>query len=266
MIAAASPAVGRVKNTGSGKVRLKTPDDIQRIREAGSVIADLFRRIERLSLVGLTTWDIDSLIETVIVRKKGRPAFKTVPGYRFASCIACNHEVVHGIPSRKKKIARGDLVKIDVGVALNGFFADACRTFIAGSGSPEAQRLVEAARAALSRGIESARPGGRIGDIGHSIQTYVEGMGYSVVRSFTGHGVGFSLHEPPVVPHYGRKGTGMVLREGMVLAIEPMINAGRHDVRILEDGWTAVTVDGSLSAHFEHTVAVTREGPLILTE
>lgn len=217
-------------------------------------------------MAGISTWDVDRLIESMIMKQKGRPAFKTVPGYSAASCISINSEVVHGVPSRKVKIQNGDLVKIDIGVVLNGFFSDACRTFAIGRITDEARRLANTTLESLIRGIEVMRPGNRLGDIGHAIQSCAESAGFSVVRNYTGHGVGFALHEPPVVPHYGRKGAGLVLEPGLVLAVEPMINGGGHAVRLLEDGWTAVTADDSLSAHYEHTIAVTENGPMILTE
>ena len=248
------------------RIRLKSPDDIQRIRDAGSIIAEIFRKLIRISLAGLSTWEVDAMIESMIMKQKGRPAFKTVPRYGAASCISINNEVVHGVPSKKRKIKSGDLVKIDTGVVLNGYFSDACRTFTVGKTAETAMRLAATTKQALDRAITVMRPGNRIGDIGHAIQEYAETHGYSVVRNYTGHGVGFALHEPPIVPHYGRKGTGNVLEPGMVLAIEPMINEGGNAVRLLDDGWTAVTADGSLSAHFEHTIAITESGPVILTE
>ncbi len=251
-----------VKSRG---IRLKSADDIRKIKESGAVLGDIFRRIASMDLRGLTTWELDTVIEQSINRKKGRPAFKTVPGYSHSSCISVNNEVVHGIPSKKKRIREGDIVKVDIGVALNGYFSDACRTFKAGKVSESADLLSKTAREALDRGIAEMVPGNHLGDIGAAIQEFVESAGYSVVRAFTGHGIGFELHEQPVVPHYGTRGTGMELREGLVLAVEPMINQGTFRVVTLEDGWTAVTADGKLSAQFEDTVAVTDSGPLILT-
>ncbi|MBP7735305.1 MAG: type I methionyl aminopeptidase [Spirochaetes bacterium] len=247
------------------RIRIKSPDDIKRIRDAGVIIAEIFAKLSSSSLAGLSTWETDLMIDSMIVKRKGRAAFKTVPGYSAASCISINDEVVHGIPSKKKKIRSGDLVKIDIGVVLNGYFGDACRTFAVGRVPDGAKNLAEATRQALEKAIAVMVPGGRIGDIGHAIQVHAETRGYSVVRNYTGHGVGFALHESPVVPHYGKKGTGMILEPGMVLAVEPMINEGGHGVRLLDDGWTAVTADGSLSAHWEHTIAVTVSGPEILT-
>jgi methionyl aminopeptidase len=248
------------------RIRLKSPDDIQRIRDAGIIIADIFRKLSRLSLAGISTWEVDAMIESMIMRRKGRPAFKTVPRYSAASCISINNEVVHGVPSKKRKIKSGDLVKIDTGVVLNGYFSDACRTFTVGKTADNAMLLAATTLESLGCAIAVMRPGNRIGDIGHAIQEHAEARGYSVVRNYTGHGVGFALHEPPIVPHYGRKGAGNFLEPGMVLAVEPMINEGGYAVRLLNDGWTAVTADGSLSAHFEHTIAITESGPLILTE
>ncbi len=247
------------------RIRIKSPDDINRIRAAGIIIADIFKKLSRISLAGLSTWEVDMMIDSMIIKQKGRAAFKTVPGYSAASCISINDEVVHGIPSKKRKIKNGDLVKIDIGVVLNGYFGDACQTFFAGKAAESAKRLADTTRQSLGKAIEVMMPGNRIGDIGHAIQEYAEASGYSVVRNYTGHGVGFALHEPPVVPHYGKKKTGTLLESGMVLAVEPMINEGGYAVRLLDDGWTAVTADGSLSAHFEHTIAITETGPVILT-
>ncbi|TFH43587.1 MAG: type I methionyl aminopeptidase [Chrysiogenales bacterium] len=249
----------------AGIVRLKTSDDIKRIRDAGAIASEIFRGLTRMSLAGLSTWELDSMIELMILRLKGRPAFKTVLRYSSSSCISLNDEVVHGVPSKKRKIHSGDLVKIDIGVVFNGYFCDACHTFGIGKVPENARLLADTAMRCLQLAVEVMTPGNRIGDIGHTIQTHAETHGYSVVHDFTGHGVGFALHEPPKVPHYGRKGTGPVLEPGMVLAVEPMINEGGHAVRILDDGWTAVTADGSLSAHYEHTIAITGEGPLVLT-
>ncbi len=250
----------------SSRKRLKRPEEIGRIRESGKVLADIFRELSGLSLEGMTTWEIDAFIEHEIFSCGGRPAFKTVAGYSSASCISVNSEVVHGIPSKKKRLSAGDIVKIDIGVAKNGFFSDACHTFPVGNISDEAERLITATRESLHRAVAVMYPGRRIGDIGSTIQGYVESQGYSVVRAYTGHGVGFGLHEPPAVPHFGKMNTGPFLEPGLVLAVEPIVNAGSHEVKLLSDGWTAVTKDGSLSAQFEHTVAVTEGGPLVLTD
>jgi methionyl aminopeptidase len=215
--------------------------------------------------VGAATSDLDAILERYIYKSKALAAFKTIPGYSHASCISINHEAVHGIPSNKKIIRNGDIVKIDVGIAYRGFFSDACSTFQAGTITDDAKRLVVCAREALMFGIDRARVGNRLGDIGEAIQSSAESYGYAIVRAFTGHGIGFALHESPLVPHFGKGGSGILLREGMVLAIEPILNQGTPDVHKLEDGWTHVTSDGMLSAQFEHTIAITSSGPSILT-
>ncbi len=250
---------------GRSGIRLKSSDDIKRIAESGKIIADIFTHLGGLSLDGLSTLEVDEIVEKQIHASKSRPSFKTVADYNHATCISVNDEVVHGIPSKRKIIKKGDIVKIDIGVVKNGFFADACRTFCIGAVSENARRLVETTRKALSLAIEVMYPGRRLGDIGAAIQELAEKEGYSVVRDFTGHGVGYAVHEMPNVPHYGKRGTGMVLKEGMVLAVEPMINEGKYHVIVLADGWTAVTADGKLSAQFEHTIAVTENGPIVLT-
>jgi methionyl aminopeptidase len=244
---------------------LKSADDIERIREAGKIIAVIFRKIGEMDLSGMATLDLDQFIDKEIRSHKARASFATVPGYDHASCISVNDGVVHGVPSKKKIIAKGDLVKVDIGVVKNGFFADACRSYCVPPILSAAQTLSDTAKKALDLGIAQAYPGKRLGDIGSVIQNYVEQNGFSVVRDYTGHGVGFAVHEEPTILHYGRPGTGVTLREGMVLAIEPMINAGVYGTKLLEDGWTAVTRDGSLSAQWEHTIAVTADGPDILT-
>lgn len=247
-------------------INLKTPEDIKRIRNAGRIIGDIFKILSQNPLDGLSTWEVNSFIEDIIYKFKARPSFKTVKRYNHATCISINNEVVHGIPSKKKIIKKGDIVKIDIGVVKKGYFADGCYTFSAEPISEVASRLVAVARESLHRAIELLYPGNRLGDIGYAIQSFVEKNGFSVVRDFTGHGVGFAVHESPSVPHYGRRGRGMILEEGTVLAVEPMVNEGGYSVLVLEDQWTTVTTDGKLSAQFEHTIAITRDGPLILTE
>ncbi len=250
----------------NNRIRLKTRDDIMRIAEAGRIIAEIYTYLRGQTLEGISTLELDAMVESKILKAKARPSFKTVPNYSHATCISVNDEVVHGVPLKRKKIKDGDIVKIDIGVVKNGYFADSCRTFEVGHISERAGRLVAATREALAIGIAEILPGKRLGDIGWSIQQFAEGNGYTVVRDFTGHGVGFAVHEHPNVPHFGRKNSGLVLREGLVLAIEPMLNEGSEKVITLEDGWTTVTADGKLSAQFEHTVAITSDGPLVLTE
>lgn len=246
-------------------VSIKSADDIKKIEEANQIIARIFEYIATVDLAGLSTSELDSIVEKEITKAKARPSFKTVPGYAHATCISVNNKVVHGIPNKKEIIKNGDIVKLDVGTVKNGFFGDACYTFKVGTIKPEADRLVECTREALRRGIAVALPGNRLGDIGAAIQNYVESEGYNIVRDYTGHGVGYAVHEPPTVLHYGKAGTGMRLQEGMVLAIEPMVNAGTWEIDMLRDGWTVVTADGSLSAQFEHSVAILKDGPLILS-
>lgn len=253
----------RKKNDTSN---LKSSEDISRIREAGIIIAEIFKYLGSINFDGMSTGELDSLIDKEIRSRKGRASFATVPGYKYASCLSVNDGVVHGIPDNKFLMHGGDIVKVDVGVVKNGYFADACRTYMVGKVSEDALRLVETTRRCLDIGISSALAGNRIGDIGAAIQSYAEGLGYSVVRDYCGHGVGFAVHEDPSIPHYGREHSGLLIRPGMVLAIEPMINAGRAETRLLADGWTAVTKDGSLSAQFENTIAVTENGVEVLTE
>ncbi|MCP4131899.1 MAG: type I methionyl aminopeptidase [bacterium] len=247
------------------EIRLKTPDEIKKIAEGGKIIAEIFNAITRMPLDGMSTWELDSRIDDFILKNHARAAFKTISGYNYASCVSINSEAAHGVPHKKKLLKNTDIVKIDTGVAFQGYFSDACYTFTVGDVSPEARKLVNAAKTALQLGIGEIRPGGKSGNIGFAIQEYAESLGYSVARRFTGHGVGYALHEAPVIPHYGEYNSGFTLKEGMVLAIEPVINEGCSEVKTLDDGWTTVTADGKLSAQFEHTVAVTKEGPVVLT-
>ncbi len=256
---------GRRHSTLMQTMRLKSPDDILRIREAGKIIAGIFHSLSGMRLESCSTLEIDRFIEDLIHKKNARPSFKTIRGYNHASCISINDEIVHGIPSKKKIIRKGDIVKIDIGVVKNGYFADGCETFTIDPVSEAAQKLVTVTRESLEKAIAIAIPGNRLGDIGCVIQKHAESSNFSVVRDLTGHGVGFSVHELPAILHYGLRGTGQMLEEGMVLAIEPMLNAGSPEIRSLGDGWTIVTADGGLSAQFEHTIAVTRNGPQVLT-
>lgn len=235
------------------------------MREAGRIVCEILDELEKAVAPGVTTWELDALAEKLIHQKGARPAFKGYHGFPACLCASVNEEVVHGIPSKTRKLAEGDLMKLDFGVVYKGYFGDSARTVPVGKVSPEARALVEATREALRKAIGAAVPGNRIGDIGHAVQSHVEGRGFSVVRDFVGHGIGKKLHEEPQVPNFGRPGQGMKLRPGMVLAIEPMVNAGTHEVQVLDDDWTAVTLDRKLSAHFEHTVLVTDGGPEVLT-
>ncbi|MEY2669415.1 MAG: hypothetical protein RJA59_2053 [Pseudomonadota bacterium] len=246
-------------------MQLKSADDLARMRDAGRIVRTVLDEVAAAAVAGVSTGELDRLAEARTRQLGAIPAFKGYLGYPASVCISVNDEVVHGIPSGSRLLRDGDLVGLDFGAILGGFHGDAAETVLVGQGSPEAIRLVEATRAALAAGIAAALPGGRVGDIGAAVQRTAEAAGFAVVRDFVGHGIGRKLHEPPQVPNFGEPGTGAWLRPGLVLAIEPMVNAGLPGVRTLEDGWTAVTEDGSLSAHFEHTVAVTEAGPEILT-
>ncbi len=235
------------------------------MRKAGAVVATVLREIEELVKPGATTADLDLFAQTRTKELGAKPAFKGYHGFPATLCVSVNEEVVHGIPSKKRVLKEGDIVGVDFGVILDGWFGDSARTFAVGRISEEASKLLEITEKSLYLGIEQVRAGANLFDIGHAIQNYVETHGYSVVREFVGHGIGKSLHEDPQVPNFGVRGKGMVLKPGMVLAIEPMINAGKPEVKVLADGWTAITVDKRLSAHFEHTVAITGSGADILT-
>jgi methionyl aminopeptidase len=246
-------------------VLLKSSQDIEKMRRAGAVVARVLEEIAELVKPGATTADLDLFAQTRTKELGAKPAFKGYHGFPATLCVSVNEEVVHGIPSKKRVLKEGDIVGIDFGVVLDGWFGDSARTFAVGKIAPEASKLLEITEKSLHLGIEQARPGQHLFDIGYAVQNFVESHGYSVVREFVGHGIGKSLHEDPQVPNFGIRGKGMLLKPGMVLAIEPMINAGKPEVRVLSDGWTAVTADKALSAHFEHTVAILENGPEILT-
>jgi methionyl aminopeptidase len=248
------------------KIELRSADEIARIRDASLIVHDVLAEVAAAAVPGVTTGELDRLAARATAARGAAPAFLGYHGYPAVICISVNEEVVHGIPSDGRVLREGDVVGLDFGVSYHGFFGDSARTVPVGRVSPEATRLLAVGEEALRRGIAAAQPDARLGDVGFAVQHYVEGEGCSVVRDFVGHGIGRRMHEPPAVPNYGAPRTGLRLRPGMVLAIEPMVNAGGWEVRTLEDGWTAVTVDGSLSAHFEHTVAVTEDGPVILSQ
>ena len=247
------------------RIALRSRDEIALVRAACLVVHDILQELAAAAVPGTTTAELDRLAEAGTRARGAEPAFLGYHGYPASVCISVNDEVVHGIPSPRRVLRDGDLVGLDFGVVLNGYYGDSAITVPVGRVSDAARRLVEVTEGALAAAIAAARPDGRVGDIGAAVQAYVEARGFSVVRDFVCHGIGRRLHEPPPVPTYGSPGTGPRLRPGMVLALEPMVNAGRFEVETLEDGWTAVTQDGSLSAHFEHTVAVTEDGPEILT-
>jgi methionyl aminopeptidase len=246
-------------------VELKNAGEIDRMRAAGRIVAEILDALEAKVAPGVSTWELDQLAERLIREKGARPAFKGYRGFPAVLCTSLNHEVVHGIPSKSRLLAGGDLLKLDFGVVVDGFFGDAARTVPVGRISEAARRLSDATRASLEAGIRAMVAGNRVGDIGHAVQSTVEPLGFSVVRDFVGHGIGRRLHEAPQVPNYGRPGTLELLRPGMVLAVEPMVNAGTAAVDVLDDDWTAVTVDGRLSSHWEHTILVTDQGPEVLT-
>jgi methionyl aminopeptidase len=246
-------------------LNLKSRDDVARMRDAGRIVRTVLDEVAAAAVAGATTGELDRLAESRTIALGAIPAFKGYLGYPASICISVNDEVVHGIPSDDRALREGDVVGLDFGVLLHGFHGDAAETVVVGRGTDDALRLVAATREALAAGIAAALAGGRVGDIGAAVQARAEGAGYSVVRQFVGHGIGRKLHEPPQVPNFGPAGVGAELRPGLVLAIEPMVNAGKPGVVTLDDGWTAVTEDGSLSAHFEHTVAITEQGPEILT-
>jgi len=247
-------------------IHLKTASEIDAIARGGAVLSALYRELPSRLQPGVTTADLDRWAEAFIRGHAGaEPAFKGLYGFPATLCISVNHEVVHGIPSVRRKLVEGDLVSVDCGVRLDGFYADAAVTLPVGEPAPEAKELVELTRAALYKGIAEARPGNRLGDVGAAIQEVADRQGYGVVRELVGHGLGRSPHEEPQVPNFGKRGKGMKLVEGLVIAIEPMFNLGTAGVRTLPDRWTVVTADRKVSAHWEHTVAVTAEGPRILT-
>lgn len=244
---------------------LKTGRELKIMREACRISAGALQTAGKAVEPGVTTAEIDRLAEEYIRSQGGEPNFKNYEGYPATACISINNEVIHGIPSSKRKLRAGDIVSIDLGAKFDGYHGDNAATFACGDISPEAKRLMDATRESLYEGIKAARAGGRIGDISHAVQAYVEARGYSVVRQFVGHGVGTHLHEAPEVPNFGTAGRGIRLMPGMTIAIEPMVNAGAAGVEVQPDGWTVLTKDGSLSAHFEHTVAITADGPKIMT-
>lgn len=244
---------------------LKTGRELNIMKEACRISAGALKTAGKAVEPGITTAELDKLAEDYIISQGAIPNFKNYHGYPATACISVNNEVIHGIPSRKRKLKQGDIVSIDLGAKFEGFHGDNAATFACGDISPEAKRLMDITEQSLYKGIAAAVSGGRIGDIAAAVQSFVEANGYSVVRQFVGHGIGRELHEAPEVPNFGTAGRGIRLLPGMTLAIEPMVNAGGYEVKVLPDGWTVLTRDGSLSAHFEHTVVITNDGPKILT-
>jgi methionyl aminopeptidase len=242
----------------------KSPAELEKMRAANQLVARILEELAAMVAPGVSTADLDAAAESRVRAAGAEPAFKGYRGYPATLCASVNEQVVHGIPNPAAMKA-GDIVSLDMGVKLNGYYGDSAVTVPVGAVDESVTRLLRVTREALDKGIAQVKVGGRISDIGHAIQAHVEANGFSVVREFVGHGIGASLHEEPQIANYGEPGRGPRLVEGMTLAIEPMVNMGKAAVRVLADGWTAVTKDGSLSAHFEHTVAVTKDGPLVLT-
>jgi methionyl aminopeptidase len=248
-------------------VVLKSASEIEKMRRAGKIVREVLELVRSLVKPGATTLDLENAAEARIKQLGAKPAFKGYHGFPCVLCTSVNQEVVHGIPSAKRVLKEGDIVSVDCGAIIDGYFGDAAITIPVGKKiDPVTEKLLRVTESSLQAGIAEVRPGAHLGDIGAAVQKVVEEAGFSVVVDFVGHGIGTKMHEEPQVPNYGERGQGMKLKAGMVLAIEPMVNVGTPDVKVLADGWTAVTSDGSMSAHFEHTVAVTAEGARILTD
>ena len=244
----------------------KSTSEIEKMRRSGHIVRQVLDAVKEVVTPGVTTMELERVAEARIKDLGAKPAFKGYYDYPCVLCTSINNEIVHGIPSERRVLKVGDIVSIDTGVVLDGYYGDAAITVPVDGLTAQLEKLLEVTRESLYRGIEAARVGNTVGDVGAAVQKVVEANGFSVVREFVGHGIGTKLHEEPQVPNYGTPGSGPKLRDGMVLAIEPMVNVGRSETRVLADNWTAVTKDGTHSAHFEHTVAVTKNGPVILTE
>jgi len=246
-------------------ILVKSPREVEVMRHAGAVVGRFFEEVRPLILPGVSTWDLEQFADRFIARNGVRTAFKGYMGYPAHLCASINEEVVHGIPSRDRIVREGDILSIDFGIVRDGFYGDAAKTFPVGEVDGVSSRLLAVTERSLAEGIDAVRPGNRLGDVSAAVQAAVEAEGFSVVRDFVGHGIGTSLHEDPQIPNFGKRGVGPKLLPGMILAIEPMVNAGGWPVEVLDDGWTVVTRDRSRSAHFEHTVAVTEDGFSILS-
>ena len=244
---------------------IKTAKEVEKMRRAGGIVREVLHAVRAMVKPGATTLDLEKVAETMIEEAGAKPAFKGYHGFPCVLCTSLNDQVVHGIPSAKTVLREGDILSVDCGAVIDGYYGDSAITIPVGKVAAGTQRLLQITQGSLERAIETVRPGATLGDVGAAVQEMVEAEGFSVVKEFVGHGIGTHMHEDPQIPNFGQRGRGVRLREGMVLAIEPMVNAGGDAVRVLKDGWTAVTEDGSLSAHFEHTVAVTKDGAAILT-
>ncbi len=247
-------------------INIKSRREIEIMRDANRIVAEVLITLKEIIEPGMDTEYLNKKAEEITEKHGAKPAFKGYMGYPKSLCVSINSEIVHGIPSKSKKIREGDIVSLDFGVIYKGYYGDAALTVAVGEVSDVARKLMKVTEESLYRGIEAAQPGNHLGDIGHAVQSYVEANGFNVVRDFVGHGIGKQLHEEPQVPNYGKPGEGVLLREGMTLAIEPMVTEGTWKVKVLEDGWTAVTADGKLAAHYEHTIAITSNGPEILSK
>lgn len=247
-------------------ISIKSRTDLEKMRVAGKIAGNALKLAGESMKSGMTTFALDKIIHDYIVGQGAKPSFLGYGGFPASACISINNEVIHGIPSIKRKIMDGDIVSVDVGAYINGFHGDTCATFAVGEISDEARELMEVTEASLYVGIEQAKVDARVGDIAHAIEEYCVSRGYAIVKKYCGHGVGRKLHESPEVPNYGKAGHGQRLVSGMTIAIEPMVNITGEDVNVLRDGWTVLTKSGSLSAHFEHTVAITPDGAVILTQ
>lgn len=246
-------------------ISLKSQREIDNMAKSREVLAEVHRQLRDFIKPGITSWDIEVFVDELIRKQGGIPGQIGFEGYEYATCCSINDEICHGFP-RKEVLKNGDLIKVDMCVDLNGAMSDSCRSYVVGEATPELERLMDVTKEALYRGIEQAQVGNRIGDIGHAIQTYVEGEGYGVVRDFIGHGIGQPFMKHLTVPHYGEPNKGLRLKEGMVITIEPMVNTGTWKMKMDDNGWTARTQDGGLSCQYEHTIAITKEGPLVLTD
>ena len=246
-------------------IELKSAREIGLMRRGGHILADVVDRLRDTVKPGMSTLEIDESVESFITARGAKPAFKGYRGFPATVCISINEEVVHGIPSAQRRIEEGDIVGLDLGCIVEGYYADCAFTLAIGDVPPKVQQLLDVTRESLDQAIQECRPGRRLSDVSHAVQAHVERHGFAVVRAFVGHGIGRALHEDPQVPNFGDPGRGPQLRPGMVLAIEPMVTMGSWEVKVLDDGWTAVTRDGSLAAHFEHTIAVTDAEPEVLT-
>jgi methionyl aminopeptidase len=244
---------------------LKSPREIERMRAAGRILSEVKERLKATVRAGISTQQIDAEVEAFIFSQGARSAFKGYRGFPATVCTSINEEVVHGIPSPSRKLREGDIIGLDLGCIVDGYYADCAITLAVGRIPPRVQELLDVTRESLDKAIVQCRVGNRLGDVSHAVQSHCESHGFSVVRSFVGHGIGRALHEEPQVPNFGDPGRGVMLKVGMALAIEPMVTMGGADVRLLADGWTAITVDGSLAAHFEDTIAITANGPEVLT-